>query len=339
MKTNICLFLAVAGSLLWSHDAEAGEAAFSGDGKFVYCLKPRSAKVLKIAVPAKPGDEPEVFDLSKTAGEKTPVTGIVAGKDGAFLLTAGGSLLTLKPGGEAEKTGAAPLEHSLRNLAVHPVTGHLLAPALTEIRDQQTSVLLTRDPGEKDLRGTESMPREMTAPVFDGAGRLFFGVAGCLCAGGVMKNDDGTSSMVTWPVGPLDAPGLDNGTSSDSQSITGIAPAGKWLYLTMTSDVDCGLIRLPLPDMKVKAGFLSATPPSTRKARWKRFSATLNAVENLESETQPYFSALRGLCASPDGKTVFFAGVPTLHPEREEYWTINVKTGEKFPQGSMPLEE
>jgi hypothetical protein len=35
---------------------------------------------------------------------------------------------------------------------------------------------------------------------------------------------------------------------------------------------------------------------------------------------------------------VFFAGVPILHPEREEYWTIDVKTGKRQALGDRPLE-
>jgi hypothetical protein len=308
------------------------------DGKSVYCLKPQSATVVRIAMPHKPGDEPEVFDLSKAIGPEAKIPSIARTKDGNFLLTAKDQLLLWKPGSDPEKSGTAPEGHVIREVAAQPFTGHLLAPCLNGDKGDQHPSLTTRDPEEKNLTNMESMPVNMTSPVFDGSGRLFFGVDACLCAGGLFKNDDDTTTFVSWPVAPLDVPSLDNGTSSDSLSITGIAPAGQWLYISMTSDVDCELIRLPAPEMKLKEGLLTAQPASTRKARWKRFSGTLNTIQKLESETQPYFSAFRALCASPDGKTVFFAGVPILHPEREEYWSIDVKSGGRHPLGDRPLE-
>jgi hypothetical protein len=339
MRTNALFLSLTAACALFIPGVHGGEAVFSADGNTVFCLKPRSSTVVKVSVPHKPAEVPEEIPLGKALGEKAKITSISRGKDEHYILTVKGDLYDWKPGSDPVKAGATPDGHGITDLAMHPVTGHLLAPCLSGDEGDRHPALTTREPEEKNLAPTESMPVNMAAPVFDGAGRLFFGVDACLCAGGVQKHDDGSTSFVSWPVAPLDAPGLDNGTSSDSLSITGIAPAGQWLYISMSSDVDGALVRVPLPEVKAKEGMITSVPASTRKARWKRFSATLNTVQLLESEDQPYFNSYRALCASPDGKKVFFAGIPILHPEREEYWSIDVKSGKKLPQGDMPLEE
>lgn len=337
MKTLLIPLLVVTAALA-RQTAAAADAAFSSDGLHVYCIVNGKLVIEDIQLkPKEPGENP-TFDLTSSLEKDVRLVSINRIEDGKFLLGTNKALYHWKPGGEPEKVEPVLEGYNFGDVAVSVAPKVLLAPSFTDDEDNQTEALLCRRADDEKLMTDEGLPVTMLSPVFDGGGKMFFGIESALYAGVWTSEKDEPVTFTGWPLLPLDVASLDNGTSSDQLTIEGIAPAGKWLYVALGSDVDVLFVRLPKPVFDAKSSKPEQEASATRKQRWNRFSKVLSTVEVIGSEDQPYFSSMRALCASPDGSTVFYAGVPVLHPEREEYWTRSVKTGEQKSLGDRPLE-
>ena len=338
MKLLLTALLVVTASLA-RQTLVAADAAFSGDGQHVYCIVTGKLVIEDIVIkPKEPGDNP-TFDLTGSLAKGDRLVSIVRIDDGKFLLATNRALYRWKPGTDPEKIEAAPEGHKISDAAVSISPSITLTPTLTDTEENQMNALFLRRPGDDKLMSDESLPVSMLSPVFDSGGKMFFGIDSALYAGVWTGEKDEPVSLIAWPLVPLDVDGLDNGTSTDQLTVTGIAAAGKWLYVTLGSDVDALFVRLPKPVFDAKSTKPANEASATRKQRWIRFSKVLTTVEVIGSEDQPYFTSMRALCASPDGGTVFYSGVPMLHTNREEYWTRNVKTGEQSSLGDRPLEQ
>jgi hypothetical protein len=302
--SSVSLLLLLAFStLLLPCEVTASQAVFSRDAGLVYLLRENSSRLIEIDIAASACHQ---IDLSTEI--KTQIHDLALSNSGFILCAAGDAIWSYNAAsGKCTKVCSSPKDTQFQAIAYDTKSGAILAAGPSKAHDSDSSdwsaFYISKSSGELD-QVSSRYGTTIGCPTFGVDGTLYFVDNGDLWAGaiGEKNGSDPFRSLIAYRCAPM-ASLIEENTSPASTGLDDLAVTRRFVY---SNDARMGgsgwgsLIRFPRPSASIEGTGDDASIPVQTPA-WNMLAKLFSSIEDVNDSPVDY------LCASPDGRHIFFA--------------------------------